>query len=80
VRRLPVSGLVHPPWFGALLNDLGAEYFRGQGFEVVDAQLADLPDDPGRIGSLSAADVLLDNPTVCIQGDRVTHLVFPVVR
>ena len=31
-------------------------------------------------GSLSTADVLLDNPTVCIQGDRVTHLVFPVVR
>ena len=24
--------------------------------------------------------VLLGNPTVCVQGDRVTHLVFPVVR
>ena len=31
-------------------------------------------------GRMSAEDVLLDNPTACIQGDRVTHLVFPVVR
>ena len=31
-------------------------------------------------GDLSAEDVLLGNPTTCIQGDRVTHLVFPVVR
>jgi hypothetical protein len=31
-------------------------------------------------GELSSEDVLLDNPTVCIQGDRVTHLVFPVSR
>ena len=29
-------------------------------------------------GKLSSEDVLLGNPTVCIQGDRVTHLVFPV--
>ncbi|MEV7624061.1 hypothetical protein [Actinoplanes sp. NPDC089786] len=43
-------GLVHPPWFGPSLNELGAEYFRGQGFEVVEARLAaDLPDDPRRI-------------------------------
>lgn len=31
-------------------------------------------------GQLSAPDVLLGNPTTCIQGDRVTHLVFPVTR
>lgn len=31
-------------------------------------------------GRISATDVLLADPTVCIQGDRVTHLVFPVVR
>jgi hypothetical protein len=24
--------------------------------------------------------MLLGNPSVCVQGDRVTHLVFPVVR
>lgn len=41
--------LVHPPWFGLAMNDLGAGYFRDQGFEVVDAQLADLPNDPDRI-------------------------------
>jgi hypothetical protein len=29
-------------------------------------------------GSLGVEDVLLGDPTVCIQGDRVTHLVFPV--
>jgi dihydrofolate reductase len=31
-------------------------------------------------GNLSSEDVLLGNPTVCVQGDRVTHLVFPVQR
>ncbi len=31
-------------------------------------------------GALSSQDVLLGDPTVCIQGDRVTHLVFPVLR
>jgi dihydrofolate reductase len=29
-------------------------------------------------GRLSSEDVLLGNPTTCIQGDRVTRLVFPV--
>ena len=41
--------LVHPPWFGDALNRLGAEYFQNEGFEVVGAHLADLPDDPDRI-------------------------------
>ena len=31
-------------------------------------------------GNLGTQDILLGNPTVCLQGDRVTHLVFPVVR
>ena len=31
-------------------------------------------------GKLSSEDVLLGNPTVCRQGDHVTHLVFPVVH
>lgn len=49
-RHVKRISLVHPPWFGPVLNELGAEYFRSQGFEVVDAQLAaDLPDDPGQI-------------------------------
>lgn len=29
-------------------------------------------------GELSIEDVVLGDPTVCVQGDRVTHLVFPV--
>jgi hypothetical protein len=32
---------------------------------------------PPFFGNLSVDDVLLDNPTACIQGDRVTHLVSP---
>jgi maleate isomerase len=48
-RHVKRISLVHPPWFGPLLNELGAEYFRSQGFEVVDARLADVPDDPGQI-------------------------------
>ncbi|WP_138731471.1 dihydrofolate reductase family protein [Modestobacter excelsi] len=31
-------------------------------------------------GELTQEDVPLGDPTVCVQGDRVTHLVFPVVR
>jgi len=31
-------------------------------------------------GTLSTDDVLLGNPSVCVQGDRVTHLVFPAAR
>ncbi len=31
-------------------------------------------------GELSSDDVLLGDPTVCVQGDRVLHLVFPVLR
>jgi dihydrofolate reductase len=31
-------------------------------------------------GELSFDDALLDDPTLCIQGDRVTHLVFPVAQ
>lgn len=31
-------------------------------------------------GEIGADDIPLDDPTVCVQGDRVTHLVFPVAR
>jgi maleate isomerase len=43
VQRL---SLVHPPWFGADRNAGGAAYFREHGFTVVQAELADTPDDP----------------------------------
>jgi maleate isomerase len=41
--------LVHPPWFGYTLSQMGAEYFRSQGFEVIDAQMADLHTEPDQI-------------------------------
>ena len=31
-------------------------------------------------GELAAQDVLLGDPTLCVQGERVLHLVFPVQR
>src|SRR4051794_34088664 len=46
VQRVAV---VHPPWFDDELNDLGAAYFRSQGFDVVSCGSAELPNDPGRI-------------------------------
>ena len=51
LRALSIDrlALVHPPWFGDELNELGAAYFRDQGFDVTASQLADLPHDPSRI-------------------------------
>jgi maleate isomerase len=46
VERL---ALVHPPWFEGELNDLGAAYFRSEGFGVVMSASADLAQDPRRI-------------------------------
>jgi dihydrofolate reductase len=31
-------------------------------------------------GELSLEDALLGSPTVCVQGDRVTHLLFPATE
>ena len=42
VKRL---ALVHPPWFSAELDEQGAAYFRGQGFDVVHSGPANLPSD-----------------------------------
>jgi maleate isomerase len=41
--------LVHPPWFDDGLNELGAAYFQGEGFEVVSSASAALSMDPRRI-------------------------------
>jgi maleate isomerase len=51
LRALHVGrvALVHPPWFDDELNDLGAAYFRSQGFGVVSSDSAGLPNDPERI-------------------------------
>ncbi|WP_051276714.1 hypothetical protein [Marmoricola sp. URHB0036] len=42
--------LVHPPWFDDEFDELGAAYFRDQGFDVVVTKAAGLPDDPARVG------------------------------
>jgi maleate isomerase len=41
--------LVDPPWFEDELNELGAAYFRSQGFDVVSSTSADLSQDPRQI-------------------------------
>jgi maleate isomerase len=42
VERVAVVG---PPWFDAELDELGAEYYRAAGFDVVFSASADLPSD-----------------------------------
>jgi maleate isomerase len=37
--------LVDPPWFSEELTELGARYFRDQGFEVIEAAAAKLPSE-----------------------------------
>jgi maleate isomerase len=51
LRTLGVErvALVHPPWFDAELNDLGAAYFQSTGFDVVSSASAALTHDPRRI-------------------------------
>jgi maleate isomerase len=51
LRTLGVErvALVHPPWFDAELNDLGAAYFQSTGFDVVSSASAALSQDPRRI-------------------------------
>ena len=41
--------LVHPPWFDDEFDELGAAYFRGQGFDAVVTKATGLPDDPARV-------------------------------
>jgi maleate isomerase len=41
--------LVHPPWFDDETDELGAGYFRDQGFDVTLSKATGLPDDPRRV-------------------------------
>jgi maleate isomerase len=43
--------LIGAPWFDPELNDLGAAYFRSQGFDVVSSRSPDLSEDPAQIES-----------------------------
>jgi maleate isomerase len=48
VRRVAVVGA---PWFDAELNELGAAYFRDQGFDVAWSASAELSQEPDRIST-----------------------------
>jgi maleate isomerase len=48
--------LVHPPWFDTEIDELGARYFRDQGFAVTLHKARELPDDPARIRPGPVAD------------------------
>ena len=41
--------LVHPPWFDDEFDQLGAEYFRRQGFDAVVTRAVGLPGDPAAV-------------------------------
>jgi maleate isomerase len=66
LRALSVQrvALIGAPWFDPELNDLGAAYFRSQGFDVVSSASAELSKEPERIAS---ADVVAW--TSCHVGD-----------
>lgn len=48
--------LVHPPWFDDEFDELGAAYFRGQGFDPVVTRASGVPDDPARVESQHVID------------------------
>ena len=48
--------LVHPPWFDDEFDQLGAAYFRSQGFDAVVTRAAGLPGDPAGVDSQRVID------------------------
>jgi maleate isomerase len=48
--------LVHPPWFDDEFDELGAAYFRSQGFDAVVTKAVGLPDDPARVDPQHVVD------------------------
>jgi maleate isomerase len=48
--------LVHPPWFDAEIDELGVEYFRGQGFGVSMVKAHGLPAVPGKASPRQIVD------------------------
>ncbi len=55
-HRVGQVQLVHPPWFDHAFDELGAAYFRRQGFDVVVTKATGLPDDPVRVGPQRVID------------------------
>jgi maleate isomerase len=54
--RVERVALIGAPWFEAELNELGAAYFRDQGFDVVSSASAGLPLNPDRIEPAAVYD------------------------
>ena len=79
-----VSAVSHAALLALVLFGLsGAKELRPEAVDSIAVDLVPVVMGEGNrpfFGKLSTEDVLLGNPTTCIQGDRVTHLVFPVVR
>jgi maleate isomerase len=48
--------LVHPPWFDDAFDELGAAYFRSQGFDAVVTNAVELPDDPALVDTQHVID------------------------
>jgi maleate isomerase len=48
--------LVHPPWFDDEFDELGAAYFRSQGFAAVVTKAVGLPEDPARVAPQRVID------------------------
>ena len=48
--------LVHPPWFADEFDELGAAYFRSQGFDAVVTKAVTLPTDPAHVGAQRVVD------------------------
>ena len=66
--------LVDPPWFSPELTELGADYFRAHGFDVVHAAAAALPSDqraihPGQLFEWVRDHVPADAEAVYIGGN-----------
>src|SRR3954462_1366875 len=53
--------LIHPPWFDAELDALGASYFEQQGFEVVHHAPSGLPSDQHRVVPAELRDWVRDH-------------------
>jgi maleate isomerase len=53
--------MVHPPWFDEEVHELGAGYFREQGFDVWPARATGLPLDPERVRARHVVDWVSDH-------------------